>query len=276
VDPLLDLPEDLRRHVLGLAEDANTHTPLGPGYERIVDPRFVLFLGPGLDPHWSVAQRFRLEPADVEPAVRDIRGLLADRGRSSSTWEVGTHATPADLPERLQALGMVPDDEPFAMGMVLTSPPAGPAASGVTARRVASADEQRGAVRVMQSVFGMAPEQAEPDLARAAADFAHDGASGDGAMFVATVDGATVGAGRATHTPWGVVLNGGSVMPLARGKGAYRALVQARWEVAVERGTPVLVTQAGAMSRRILQRLGFREVTEIRIFLDPPAGRGEA
>ncbi|MGH3102662.1 MAG: GNAT family N-acetyltransferase, partial [Gaiellaceae bacterium] len=60
-------------------------------------------------------------------------------------------------------------------------------------------------------------------------------------------------------------------LPNARGRGAYRALVAARWAAAVARGTPALITQAGAMSRPILNRLGFRELAEIRIFLD----RGE-
>jgi hypothetical protein len=44
--------------------------------------------------------------------------------------------------------------------------------------------------------------------------------------------------------------------------------VAARWEDAVARGTPLLVTQAGPMSRPILQRLGFREVCELWILLD--------
>ena len=55
---------------------------------------------------------------------------------------------------------------------------------------------------------------------------------------------------------------------------ADRALVAARWRDAVVRGVPVLVTQAGAMSRPILQRLGFREVCEIQIFLDGAASPG--
>jgi predicted GNAT superfamily acetyltransferase len=65
-----------------------------------------------------------------------------------------------------------------------------------------------------------------------------------------------------------VTLFGGSTLPEARGRGAYRALVAARWDDAVERGTPILVTQAGPMSRPILAQLGFREVCEIRILLD--------
>jgi predicted GNAT superfamily acetyltransferase len=66
----------------------------------------------------------------------------------------------------------------------------------------------------------------------------------------------------------GVFLIAGGVAEWARGRGAYRALVAARWEEAVARGTPALVTQASPMSRPILASLGFREVCEIRILLD--------
>jgi len=65
-----------------------------------------------------------------------------------------------------------------------------------------------------------------------------------------------------------LLLFGGSTLPEARGRGAYRSLVAARWHDAVARGTPVLVTQASPMSRPILAQLGFREVCEIRILLD--------
>jgi hypothetical protein len=44
--------------------------------------------------------------------------------------------------------------------------------------------------------------------------------------------------------------------------------VRARWDAAVERGTPALVVQAGRMSRPILDRLGFRTVCTIRALVD--------
>lgn len=61
---------------------------------------------------------------------------------------------------------------------------------------------------------------------------------------------------------------GGATIAAARSRGAYRALIAARWEEGRRRGTPTLITQAGAMSRPILERLGFEEVVQIRIFLD--------
>jgi hypothetical protein len=62
---------------------------------------------------------------------------------------------------------------------------------------------------------------------------------------------------------------GGGVLPAARGRGIYRALVRARWDDAVAAGTPALCTQAGAMSRPILEGLGFQPVAEHEILLDP-------
>ena len=41
----------------------------------------------------------------------EIHARLRAKGRTGCTWEVGSHATPDDLVDRLLALGLV-DDEP--------------------------------------------------------------------------------------------------------------------------------------------------------------------
>jgi predicted GNAT family acetyltransferase len=87
-------------------------------------------------------------------------------------------------------------------------------------------------------------------------------------VYLAYLDDLPVARGSASFSEHGVTLFGGSTLPEARGRGAYRALVAARWADALARGTPALVTQASPMSRPILARLGFREVCEIRILLD--------
>ena len=66
--------------------------------------------------------------------------------------------------------------------------------------------------------------------------------------------------GRAVYTRAGGYLLGGATAEWARGRGAYRAVVRARWDAAVERGTPALAVGAGSMSRPILERLGFEQV----------------
>jgi GNAT superfamily N-acetyltransferase len=250
---------DVPVEILELAENANTYTPLGPTDERIVDDRYVLWMGRGDAPGWNVAQRFRLRGDEVEQVVDEVRGIIRARGRTALTWEVGSSATPPDLVERLLALGMVDDRDPLAIGMVLTDPPAH-APPDVEVRRAESPDELREASRIAAIGFGMNPddvgvEDPEPRIPGIE-------------TYLAYADGRPVARATAAFSEHGVTLFGGATLPEARGRGAYRALVAARWDDAVAAGKPALVTQAGEMSRPILQRLGFREVCEIRILLD--------
>ena len=253
--------------ILELAENANTYTELGPGEERLVDDRFVVWLGPTPGAWFTVVQRVRLEPATVEPALAKIRQLLAARGRRDASWEVAASATPSDLADRLLGLGLVPDDEPEAVGMVLDAPPApSPLSRKVVARRVRTLDEYETAERIAATAFGLPAGLLEERLAAAGPAFAAEGTRG--ATFLAFLDGRPVARATSSYTPHGVLLFGGATLTEARGRGAYRALVQARWADAVVRGTPVLVTHAGALSLPILRRLGFRELSRIRILRD--------
>jgi len=139
---------------------------------------------------------------------------------------------------------------------VLSDPPA-PGPSAVEVRRVATDDEFYEAEKIAAIAFGAEPptrRSYEPDP--------------NNVVYLAYVDGKPVARASASFGERGATLFGGSTLPEARGGGAYRTLVAARWEDAVARGTPVLVTQAGPMSRPILGRLGFREVCEIRILVD--------
>jgi hypothetical protein len=258
----------LTADVLGLAEDANTHTPLGDEDERIVRERFVLWMGPGAEPHWNVAQRFRIATQDEVDEVRaEIHALLLARGRMACTWEVGSSATPPGLADLLRARGLVPDEpDPLQIGMVLDAPPPG-IPEGISVRAVESLADHAVSERIAHRCFGMddpTDDQISDSYGR-----------GQSRRYLARVDGSDVATGSATFTPHGVVLNAGSTLPEARGRGAYRALVRARWDDAVEAGTPVLITQAGRMSLPILKRLGFRAVCEIQVLLDEfERGRG--
>ena len=243
--------------VVEIAENANTYTPLGPEDERIVTDRYVLWMGSGDAPGWNVAQRFRLAADEVDDVRAEIHEHLRAKGRLGCTWEIGTHATPLDLVDRLLALGLVDDEPtPLAVGMVLTEAPAH-ARADVEVRRAETDEEHLAAARIAAIAFG-SPLPSEPPKER----------DPHNPVYLAFVDGEPVARGSASFGEHAVSLFGGSTLPEARGRGAYRALVAARWEDAVARGTPVLVTQASPMSRPILARLGFREVCEIRILLD--------
>jgi len=127
-------------------------------------------------------------------------------------------------------------------------------------------EEFAAANRVAGIAFGL-PEE-EPDEPRDRARYDEEAELGYWKTFVALLDGEIVASAHSTYVDGAVTLNGGAVLPDARGRGAYRALVAARWDDAVERGTPALVTQAGRMSAPILERLGFREVARIKILVD--------
>jgi GNAT superfamily N-acetyltransferase len=239
--------------VLELAENANTHTPLGPADERIVTDRFVLWMG--RQAGWNVAQRFRFDAGELHEVRAEIHAILRERGRGECSWEVATHAEPHDLVERLEGLGLSVTEH--QVGMVLDHPPAD-APSDVEVRRVETDEEYYDAERIAVVAF---EEKTMPERVAYTRDPARP-------IYLAYVDGIAAARGSASYSEHGVTLFGGATLPEARGRGAYRALVAARWEDAVERGTPLLVTQASPMSHPILERLGFREVCRIRALKD--------
>jgi GNAT superfamily N-acetyltransferase len=251
--------------VMRLAEEPNVWRPLLHGRERIVEDAHVLLLGPVDHPAFTVVQRLRLADARVEPAVESVRELLRARGRTSATWEIGPSSTPAGLDRRLRALGMVDDAEPLAVGMVLAQEP--PHVPGeVEVRRVETLDDYLLCEEITGAGFGMPPSAREERRTSAADRYEAERRVSD--AFVAYSDGEPIASGLITFVDGVGLLDGAATLEHARGRGAYRALVGARWHAARERGCEALVTQAGRMSRPILARLGFREVCEVRILLD--------
>ncbi|MDX6476645.1 MAG: hypothetical protein QOH95_2156, partial [Gaiellaceae bacterium] len=88
--------------------------------------------------------------------------------------------------------------------------------------------------------------------------------------FLARLDGRPAATAMALPSARGVYLIAGATAPWARGRGLYRALVRARWDYAVERGTPALVSTADPdTSYPILKRVGFEDVCTIRRLEDP-------
>jgi len=83
-------------------------------------------------------------------------------------------------------------------------------------------------------------------------------------VWGAWIGGRLAGAARAYFSPRGAMLAGGATAPWARGRGAYRALVRARWDDAAARGTPALGVHANERSGPILRRLGFERVLRFR------------
>ena len=180
------------------------------------------------------------------------------------TWWIGPTARPANLVALLQERGFVlAPDGPEVRAMVLTSPPP-EAPSGIDVRRVETFDDFLASRDVQWDAFDVPQERRELQKQHLRSDFDESMQHKVPVGFLAYLDGKPAATGLAIPSPRGVFLIAGSTAGWARGRGAYRALVRARWEYAVEQGTPALVTEAMVdTSYPILQRLGFTEVCTI-------------
>lgn len=259
---MIEAPDEVR----ALAEDLNMHLPARPGDVRVVTEGYAIHLGGSPGPHGTVVQRLRIEASEVAEVVAEVRARLRAHGREVATWEVGPSARPTDLAARLRALGMRPAPEPVATAMVRSARLDVPTAADLDVRSVTTLGEFRSVQALFWSCFGLQPDAA----AEAAVERDYEGFAADDhwLRFLAYAEGEPVAAADATVCGPALVLTGGATLPAARGRGAYRALLHARAAEAERRELQWLVTQAGEMSRPILQRLGFVAVARIEILVD--------
>ena len=211
-----------------------------------------------------------IEPDALENAVDDVRSVLAEQGMGKAVWFVAD-ASPPGLLEALQARGIAPSDEPpfephFTAMALVAAPEPGP--GDVVARLAASFEEFVAAHRIADDAFdvGEADREAFEAKSRAMWEFELD--EGDYRTYVALIDGEVIAFAAAIAGANSTYLSGGGTRADSRGRGAYRSLVRARWDAAVERGTPALTVGAGAMSAPILERLGFEQVGRIDCLVD--------
>jgi GNAT superfamily N-acetyltransferase len=225
-------------------------------------PSVTSLVGPGVElaiskhPGAQVVQPHGLAADDVAAAVSWARAAAREHGKKTLAWWLG----PGDqqLAPALEAHGIVNADTPgfeaTENGLALVEPPSGDDVDEVDVRVVETWEDWRAGWEVPVTAFGL-PRQSENELRVQYDDYVTDDA---GRAFVALLDGEAVGAAYAAFADAGLNLFGGSVLPEARGRGVYRALLHARWRFAVERGTPALTVQAGRMSKPICERMGFR------------------
>jgi hypothetical protein len=256
------------RHAALFVHDDLPDPPPGHPFRLVRRPGYAVGLFPGAT-FGTVAVT---ELDSVEQAVDDARALLAAEGMGRGVWFAADAALPADLSARLRALGMSPSAEPpfepFVNAMALATAPE-QASSDVEARAARSFDEFVAARTIADDAFEVSDADRAAMTAKNRALWEQELA--DGApqrTFVALIDGEVVAFGSSIVGKNATYLSGGGTRADRRGRGAYRALVRARWDTAVERGTPALTVGAGAMSTPILERLGFENVGRIDCLID--------
>jgi hypothetical protein len=137
----------------------------------------------------------------------------------------------------------------------------------VEARQVESAAEYAAATEIRWDSFGVPDERREVERPQLPERFEREREIAP--SFLAFVDGRPAASAIGVFASSGCLLVGGATAEWARGRGAYRALVRARWDEAARRGTPGLAIAAAPTSEPIVRRLGFEEVTRVRRLEDP-------
>ena len=248
--------------LLELAEEPGLWLPPEPSRDVVfADGYCVVVYGRSVWVH-----RIRLEPDQVERAVDEVRALLRERGLNEVSWWVGERSTPEGLVERLEQLGLEPDDPPGMTTLAIARRPNGE--PSVEVRRVENLDDYLTALEIDWASFDVPAVEREERRVAARLAWPLIVADGTSSVYLAYIDGKPVGFGRAIFAPWAALLLGGATLPEARGKGVYSSVVHARWEETVERGVPRIVVSAGPMSAPILERLGFERLGRVRLLRD--------
>lgn len=199
-----------------------------------------LYVGEG----WSAVLWWPGE-GDVEPLVARMRELSGH-----VEWKYYSHDLPTDLPERLVAAGLVPEDEETVVVAEAASIP--PPPPDVELR-----EEPEVFMELAREVFGRD----------------HGGLPRTAVAIVAYVDGRPVSGGRVDLDPdvEFAGLFGGVTLPEFRGRGLYRATVARRAEIARAAGYRWLYVDALPTSRPILERNGFVAMTTTTPYVLPGA-----
>lgn len=227
------------------AQDPPAFLPTLPGATVVDDPRFYLVV----NPTGARATVCRLRTDDVAAVFDEIRERapdarviwITDGGPEAALRELGCRNREAPLTSYVTA--MATNTEP-------------PRIDDIEVRHVETYEEFIVAMRVSADGWGRtAPEDPNAVWER------HQ--QRGGLDWIAWSEGEPIAYAGAIPGPRGLFLTGGVTLPEARGRGAYRALVRARWDQAVRLGTPALVVHAEEASRRVLERIGFERVGPI-------------
>jgi GNAT superfamily N-acetyltransferase len=213
---------------------------------------------------WGSVTGVHVSENEVGDLVTQVRELTGAGKRC--TWWLGPSVTPRDLPAFLKEHGLVDpvDGVPLVKALALVETPA-EAQRGIEVHRVETYEDFLAARDVQWDAFEVPEDRRERQRHHLRDEFDESMTLGMPVGFLATLDGKPAATGTAVPSDRGVFLIAGSTVPRARGRGLYRALVRARWDYAVERGTPALVTQSVPdTSYPILKKLGFVDVCDVQ------------
>lgn len=195
---------------------------------------------------------------DVERVIADALAPYLDAGLLFR-WEVPPGTIPADLGERLVRAGL---HRSSARAMARETVEGAPRRlAGVAVERV-SDDNLAVFTACMAAGWGMDAAALAPLHAALLA-----APGGRQRLFLARCDGAPAAVAAYVALPRSAYLMGGVVLPAFRGRGLYRALVEARLVDAAARGLRVATTLAREhTSAPLLEHMGFTSLAPIAVY----------
>jgi GNAT superfamily N-acetyltransferase len=261
----MEIPADVRRQALHPFQELL----LPVGWKRVQGQHVSVCFH--TYPIAQVVEPTNVRSADVDDAIAEARELVRAEGKDRLVWWVEPGY--GWLGPELEQHGLVNEETPgfeaVENAMALVEPPSGNTPEGVTIGLVETMDDLAASDRVTVEAFGMGPEAgAEMDGDRVKRYAEYTTAGNPARQFIASLDGQVVDTAAAVLGKYGINLFAAGVLSEARGRGVYRALIRARWDLAVERGTPALTVQAGQMSRPVLESAGFAFIAAARMYVD--------
>ena len=210
-----------------------------PGWRQVITPSIKQ--GGFNDVSLSV-----VDEADADRVIDETIAQYARHGCRFS-WRVGPDSS-QHLKAKLAARGLTYH---LGHGMARSTEMTVDVDPRITIERI-TIDTVDVFTRTMAAGWGLPPEPLVP------ANEAVVRAGDTQALFLARWEGEPAATGGAAIHPRSIYLIGGVALPAFRGRGLYRALVNARLAFARERGIPIATSHAKAdTSAPILERLGF-------------------
>lgn len=187
---------------------------------------------------------------DVGMIVRSVLVELRSAGVTEAYWTLGPASQPPGLAEALLAVGASVDATVDICAYPLADDlPAAPEGGAVTVRPVRTRADVAAFQRVNAAAWGY-PPPSEDDVQRAFEGLRRG-------YVLGCWQGEPVGVAGYTLAVEVARFWGAAVVPAARGRGVYRAMVRARMVDAAQQGATVALVHAAPTSSPVLQRLGF-------------------
>jgi GNAT superfamily N-acetyltransferase len=194
---------------------------------------------------------------DVDRLVESVRAELRSEQVTEAYWTVGPASWPPGLDDALISAGAGVDSTVDICARDLTgglpgTPEGAAAKAAVSVRHVSSREDVAAFQQVTAAAWGYPPPSSpsQDDVERAFANLRRG-------YVLGCWQGRPVGVGGYTLAADVARFWGAAVVPAARGRGVYRAMVRARMADAAEQGATLALVHARPSSSAVLQRVGF-------------------